>query len=135
MKSVENEWEQTAMKNAAAPIAAKTQQQIDRNNSKRWDWETALRLLNAQTPYPPGCRHYNAFVDLSWKDARINFKRSTCCAPSEGSDIWLHVIISLLLTACTVIMIIAFLAGASVPPVAAPLSFVLPASSTTLSEC
>ena len=40
-------------KNAAAPEAARTQQQIDRNNGKRWDWETALRLLNAQTHYPP----------------------------------------------------------------------------------
>jgi hypothetical protein len=53
MKSVENEWEQTAI-DAAAPVAAKKQQQIDRNNGKRWDWETALRLLNAQTYYPPG---------------------------------------------------------------------------------
>ena len=78
MKSVENEWEQTAMNTAAAPVAAKTQQQIDRNNSKRWDWETALRLLNAQTHYPPGCDHYNAFVDTIWKDARINCERSTC---------------------------------------------------------
>ena len=59
------------MKNAAAPIAAKTQQQIDRNSGKRWDWETALRLLNAQTHYPPGCNNYNAFVDMSWKDAHI----------------------------------------------------------------
>ena len=40
--------------NAAAPVAAKTQQQIDRNNGKRWDWETALLLLNAQTHYLPG---------------------------------------------------------------------------------
>ncbi len=40
-------------KNAADPVAAKTQQQIDRNNGKRWDWETALLLLNAQTHYPP----------------------------------------------------------------------------------
>ncbi len=38
--------------NAAAPVAAKTQHQIDRNNGKLWDWETALRLLNAQTHYP-----------------------------------------------------------------------------------
>jgi hypothetical protein len=30
MKSVENEWEQTAMKNAVAPEAARTQQQNDR---------------------------------------------------------------------------------------------------------
>ena len=44
MKSVENEWEQTAMKNAAAPIAAKTQQQIDRNNGKPWRSRIALRL-------------------------------------------------------------------------------------------
>ena len=66
------------MNTAAAPVAAKTQQQIDRNNSKRWDWETALRLLNAQTHYPPGCDHYNAFVDTIWKDARINCERSTC---------------------------------------------------------
>jgi hypothetical protein len=36
MKSVENEWEQTAMKNAAAPITVKTQQQIDRKNGKPW---------------------------------------------------------------------------------------------------
>jgi hypothetical protein len=64
--------------NAAAPVAAKTQQQIDRNNGRRWDWETALRLLNAQTHYPPGCDHYNAFVDTIWKDARINCERSTC---------------------------------------------------------
>ena len=81
MKSVENEWEQTAMKNAPAPITAKTQQQIDRNSGKRWDWETALRLLNAQTHYPPGCNNYNAFVDMSWEDARINFERSTCWSP------------------------------------------------------
>ena len=40
-------------------------------NGKLWDWETALRLLNAQTHYPPGCGHYNAFVDTSWKDAHI----------------------------------------------------------------
>ncbi len=39
--------------NAAAPVAAKTQKQIDRNNGKRWDWETDLRLLNTQTNYPP----------------------------------------------------------------------------------
>jgi hypothetical protein len=57
--------------NAAALVTAKTQQQIDRNSGKRWDWETALRLLNAQTHYLPGCDHYNAFVDTSWKDARI----------------------------------------------------------------
>jgi hypothetical protein len=43
----------------------------NRDNGKHWDWETALHLLNVQTYYPPGCRHYNAFVDLSWKDALI----------------------------------------------------------------
>ncbi len=43
----------------------------NRDNGKCWDWETALRLLNVHTYYPPGWRHYNAFVDLSWKDARI----------------------------------------------------------------
>jgi hypothetical protein len=41
------------------------------DNGKRWDWETALHLLNTQTHYPPGCNNYNAFVDMSWKDARI----------------------------------------------------------------
>ena len=88
MKSVENEWEQTAMNTAAAPVAAKTQQQIDRNNSKRWDWETALRLLTTQTHYPPGCDHYNAFVDTSWKDARINCERSTCWSlPVKRNDL------------------------------------------------
>ncbi len=85
MKSVENEWEQTVMKMQLLRSLRRKQQLImtDRNSGKRWDWETTLRLLNVQTHYPPGCRHYNAFVDLSWKDARINFERSTCCAPSE----------------------------------------------------
>jgi hypothetical protein len=79
MKSVENEWDKLRCKMQLLQLlTAKTQQQIDRNNSKRWDWETALRLLNAQTHYPPGCDHYNAFVDTSWKDARINCERSTC---------------------------------------------------------
>ncbi len=41
-------------------------------NGEHWDWVTALLLLNSQTHYPPGCRHYNTFVDLSWKDAHIN---------------------------------------------------------------
>ena len=78
MKSVENEWEQNCDENAAAPVAAKkTTADNDRNSGKRWDWETALRLLNAQTLYPPSCDHYNAFVDTSWKDARIKFERST----------------------------------------------------------
>ena len=79
MKSVENEWDKLRCKMQLLQLlTAKTQQQIDRNNSKRWDWETALRLLNAQTHYPPGCDHYNAFVDTIWKDARINCERSTC---------------------------------------------------------
>jgi hypothetical protein len=43
----------------------------NRDNGKRWEWETALRLLNSQTHYPPGCNNYNAFVDMSWKDAHI----------------------------------------------------------------
>ncbi len=63
--------------NAAAPAAIKNNSRSDRNNGKRWDWETALRLLNAQTHYPRGCSHYNAFVDLSWRDSRIKFERST----------------------------------------------------------
>jgi hypothetical protein len=71
MKSVENEWEQAAMKNAAAPVAAKTQQQIDRNNGRRWDWETALRLLNAQTHYPPVGSRCSANTTVSWLGARI----------------------------------------------------------------
>jgi hypothetical protein len=64
--------------NTVAPVAAKkTTADNDRNSGKRWDWETALRLLNVQTHYLPGCDHYNAFVDTSWKDARIEFERST----------------------------------------------------------
>jgi hypothetical protein len=43
----------------------------NRDNGKRWDWETDLRLLNVQTHYPPGCNNYNVFVDMSWKDAHI----------------------------------------------------------------
>ena len=49
MKSVENEWEQTAMKNAVAPEAAKTQQQNDRNNSKSWRSRITLRLKPSDT--------------------------------------------------------------------------------------
>ena len=52
MKSVENEWEQTAMKNAVAPEAAKTQQQIDRNNGKRLGSRITLRL-KFPAYYPP----------------------------------------------------------------------------------
>jgi hypothetical protein len=65
--------------NTAAPVAVKkTTADNDRNSGKHWDWETALRLLNTQTHYLPGCDHYNAFVDTSWKDAHIEFERSTC---------------------------------------------------------
>lgn len=57
--------------NAAAPVAAKTQQQIDRNNGKRWDWETALRLLNGQTYYPPVGTSCSASTTANWLGARI----------------------------------------------------------------
>jgi hypothetical protein len=70
--------------NTDAPVATKkTTTDNDRNSGKHWDWETTLRLLNAQTHYLPGCDHYNTFVDTSWKDAHIKFERSMPVAPSE----------------------------------------------------
>ncbi len=51
MKSVENEWEQTVI-DASTPVTTKkTTVDNDRNSGKRWDLETTLHLLNAQTYY------------------------------------------------------------------------------------
>ncbi len=57
--------------NASSPVAVKTQQQIDRNNGTRWDWETALLLLNAQTHYPPVGTSCSANAPANWLGARI----------------------------------------------------------------
>jgi len=66
--------------NAAAPVAAKTQQQIDRNNGKRWDWETALRLLNAQTYYPPVGVSCSSNTTASWLGTRIKESSYFLCS-------------------------------------------------------
>jgi hypothetical protein len=66
--------------NAAAPIAAKTQQQIDRNNGKRWDWETALHLLNTQTHYPPVGVSCSANAGANWLGARIKESSYFLCS-------------------------------------------------------
>jgi hypothetical protein len=87
MKSVENEWEQTAMKNAAAPIAAKTQQQIDRNNGKPWRSRIALRLK------PPDA--LSSRLQQLQRVCRYELERRThqirtfysLVAPSEGNDL------------------------------------------------
>ncbi len=64
MKSVENEWEQIAI-DAATPVATKkTTVDNDRNSGKRWDWETTLHLLNAQT-------YYIANTVANWLGSRI----------------------------------------------------------------
>jgi hypothetical protein len=64
----------------AAPVAAKTQQQIDRNNGKRWDWETDLRLLNDQTYYPPVGTSCSANTAANWLGARIKESSYFLCS-------------------------------------------------------
>ncbi len=66
--------------NATAPVAAKTQQQIDRNNGKRWDWETALLLLNTQTHYPPVGASCSANTAANWWGTRIKESSYFLCS-------------------------------------------------------
>ncbi len=66
--------------NAAAAVAAKTQQQIDRNNGRRWDREMALRLLNAQTHYPPVGASCSANTTANWLGARIKESSYFLCS-------------------------------------------------------
>jgi hypothetical protein len=66
--------------NAVDPVAAKTQQQIDRNNGKRWDWETTLRLLNIQTYYPPVGSSCSANAVANWLGARIKESSYFLCS-------------------------------------------------------
>ena len=64
-------------------VAAKTQQQIDRNNGRRWDWETALRLLNAQTHYPPVGVSCSANTTASWLGTPSKTSYFLFCCSSE----------------------------------------------------
>ncbi len=66
--------------NTTAPVAAKTQQQIDRNNGKRWDWETALLLLNTQTHYPPVGTRCNTNTPANWLGTRIKESSYFLCS-------------------------------------------------------
>jgi hypothetical protein len=60
--------------------AARIQQQIDRNNGKRWDWETPLRLLNAKTHYPPVGASCSANTAANWLDARTKESSYFLCS-------------------------------------------------------
>ena len=53
------------MNTAAAPVAAKTQQQIDRNNGKPWRSRITLRLKPPDA-LPSRLRSLQTFVDTSW---------------------------------------------------------------------